>query len=214
MRIGVLGGTFDPVHLGHLRIAEEVRLQLELRRLIFIPAGQPLLRAQGPLSSAADRLQMVDLAVAGNPAFQVCRSEIKRSGPSYTVDTLAELLQRLGTKTRLFFIVGVDVLDQFHRWKDPEQVLELCHLVVVTRPGHEGFDRCAWSARFPRAAEKLTLLSGLQIDISGTEIRRRAARGDSLRNLVPEPVEEYIRERGLYLPGPAAAQAGPTGVSM
>ncbi len=119
MRIGVLGGTFDPIHLGHLMIAEEVRLRLQLDRIIFIPAGQPRLRADEYLTPAADRLRMVQLATANDPHFQVCDVETRRSGPTYTVDTLEELDQRLGPDASLHFIVGEDILGQFHRWKDP-----------------------------------------------------------------------------------------------
>ena len=200
MRVGVLGGTFDPIHLGHLLIAEEVRIKLNLERVIFMPAGQPRLRAEEPLSPAADRLRMVELAVASNPHFQACLSDIRRSGPTYTVDTLEELHQQLGAGACLFFIVGEDVLEQFHRWKDPERVLELCHLVVVTRPGQEDFDWPDWTARFFRSTGNTTRLSTPQIDISGSEIRRRASLGQSLRYLVPDAVAEYIQERGLYPP--------------
>jgi len=204
MRVGVLGGTFDPIHLGHLLIAEEVRVKLNLERVIFMPAGQPRLRAEEPVSPVADRLRMVELAVASNPHFETCLSEIRRSGPTYTVATLEELHQQLGASACLFFIVGEDVLEQFHRWKDPERVLELCHLVVVTRPGREDFDWTSWAARFSRSTSNTTRVSTPQIDISGSEIRRRSALGQSLRYLVPDPVAEYIQQRGLYgsiLPG-------------
>ncbi len=200
MRIGVLGGTFDPIHLGHLLIAEEVRAKLQLEQVIFMPAGLPRLRAEDALAPAADRFRMVELAVAGNPHFKACRSEIKRSGPTDPVETLEELHQQLGAGACLFFIVGEDVLEQFHRWKDPERVLELCHLVVVTRPGRKDFDWTAWTARFSQSTGHMTRLSTPQIDISGSEIRRRAALGQSLRYLVSDPVAEYIQERGLYQP--------------
>ena len=198
MRVGVLGGTFDPVHLGHLIVAEEVRLRLELERVIFVPAGQPRLRTDEYLSPAADRLRMVQLATADNPYFQVCDSETRRSGPTYTVDTLDELGRSLETGASLYFIVGSDVLGQFHRWKDPERVLDLCNLVVVTRSGHDDFDWPAWQKSFPQATDKSTLLDTPIVDISGSEIRRRAGRGESVRYLVPDSVAEYIRERNLY----------------
>ena len=198
MKIGVLGGTFDPVHLGHLKIAEEVRLRLDLERIIFIPAGQPRLRADSYLSPVEDRLRMVELATADNPHLQVCDIETRRSGPTYTVETLAELESSLETGASLHFIVGVDILAQFHRWKDPERVLELCYLVVVTRPGHDDFDWPAWLQGFPQARDKVTRLDIPAVDISGTEIRRRVARGESVRELVPDPVAEYIQEWKLY----------------
>ncbi len=198
MRVGVLGGTFDPIHLGHLKIAEEVRLKLDLERVLFIPTGQPRLRTDKYLSPVADRLRMVELATSDNPYFQVCDNETRRGGPTYTVDTLIELRGSLGTDASLYFIVGVDILRRFHDWKEPERVLELCNVVVVTRPGHEDFDWPAWLVTFPQAADRLTWLDTTMVDISGTEIRRRSGQGKSVRKLVPASVAEYIQERNLY----------------
>ncbi len=198
MRVGVLGGTFDPIHLGHLKIAEEVRLKLDLERVLFMPTGQPRLRADDYLSPVADRLRMVELATCDNPYFQVCDNETRRSGPTYTVDTLIELRGSLGSDDSLYFIVGVDILSRFHDWKEPERVLELCNLVVVTRPGHEDFDWTAWLGSFPQAADRLTRLEPTMVDISGSEIRRRSGQGKSVRELVPDSVAEYIQERNLY----------------
>lgn len=198
MRVGVLGGTFDPVHLGHLAIAEEVRIKLDLDRVIFIPAGQPRLRADEYLTPAIDRLRMVELAIGDNPHFQVCDIEIQRSGPTYTVDTLVELGQRFGPDTSLYFIVGADILGQFHRWKDPEKVLEACHLVVVSRPGHQDDDWPEWFRGADSVKDKVTQLEIPMVDISGTEIRRRASLGESVRHLVPDLVAEYIQDRKLY----------------
>ena len=198
MRVGVLGGTFDPVHLGHLAIAEEARIKLDLDRFIFIPAGQPRLRADEYLTPAIDRLRMVELATGDNPHFQVCDIEIQRSGPTYTVDTLVELGQRFGPDTSLYFIVGADILGQFHRWKDPEKVLDACHLVVVSRPGHRDDDWPEWFQGADSSKDKVTQLEIPMVDISGTEIRRRASLGESVRRLVPDLVVEYIQDRKLY----------------
>ena len=198
MRVGVLGGTFDPVHLGHLAIAEEVRIKLDLDRVIFIPAGQPRLRADEYLTPAIDRLRMVELATGDNPHFQVCDIEIQRSGPTYTVDTLVELGQRFGPDTSLYFIVGADILGQFHRWKDPEKVLDACHLVVVSRPRHQDDNWPEWFQGADSSKEKVTQLEIPMVDISGTEIRRRASLGESVRHLVPDLVAEYIQDRKLY----------------
>ena len=198
MRVGVLGGTFDPIHLGHLKIAEEARLKLDLERVLFIPTGQPRLRTDKYLSPVADRLRMVELATSDNPYFQVCDNETRRGGPTYTVDPLIELRGSLGTAASLYVIVGVDILRRFHDWKEPERVLELCNVVVVTRPGHEDFDWPAWLVTFPQAADRLTRLDTTMVDISGTEIRRRSGQGKSVRKLVPASVAEYIQERNLY----------------
>jgi len=198
VRVGVLGGTFDPVHLGHLAIAEEVRIRLDLNRVIFIPAGQPRLRSDEYLTPAADRLRMVELATEDNPHFQVCDIEVQRSGPTYTIDTLDELGRRLGEDTALYFIVGADILGQFHRWKDPEKVIESCHLVVVSRPGHQDDDLPEWFQSTDSANEKVTRLEIPMVDISGTEIRRRAGLGESVGHLVPDQVAAYIQARKLY----------------
>lgn len=199
MRVGIMGGTFDPVHLGHLLVAEEVRVQLGLERVIFLPAGQPWLRRHEPLSPAVDRMNMVELAVAGHPNFEACSSEIERGGPTYTVDTLEVLADLLGKDACLFFILGSDALADFPRWKDPDRILELCSLAVVSRPGCDEFDRREWAARFPQASGKAVPMVTPLIGISGTEIRRRAAGGGSLRYMVPDAVADYIRDHGLYL---------------
>ena len=156
------------------------------------------MRTDKYLSPVADRLRMVELATSDNPYFQVCDNETRRGGPTYTVDTLIELRGSLGTDASLYFIVGVDILRRFHDWKEPERVLELCNVVVVTRPGHEDFDWPAWLVTFPQAADRLTRLDTTMVDISGTEIRRRSGQGKSVRKLVPASVAEYIQERNLY----------------
>jgi nicotinate-nucleotide adenylyltransferase len=179
-------------------IAEEVRLRLDLDRVIFIPAGQPRLRAEEYLTPASDRLRMVELATEDNPHFQVCDVETRRSGPTYTVDTLDELGQRWGADIGLYFIVGEDILSQFHRWKDPETVLESCTLVVVSRPGNQDADWPEWFQKSASAKDKVTRLEIPMVDISGTEIRRRAGLGESVRQLVPDLVAEYIQDRKLY----------------
>ena len=198
MRIGILGGTFDPVHLGHLTLAEEARVQLKLDYVLFMPAGQPWLKEAQQLSSANDRLQMVRLAVASNPDFRVSVDEIERSGPTYTIDTLKALRDNLGPKTELFFILGLDAMEHFSRWKEPETLLELCQWAVVERPGHQGFDLAGFGSKYPGSAGKINLLSMPLMGISASEIRRRAKAGMSLRYYLPEGVAEYIQEHKLY----------------
>lgn len=198
MNVGILGGTFDPVHLGHLIVGEEARVALGLDQVMFIPAGQPWLKSGRCITPAEHRLRMVQLAVDSNPFFRVVDNEVEREGPTYTVATLQELRDQLGGEATLHFIVGMDSLEQFHRWKDPERLLELCRLVVVNRPGHQGVDVNTLVGRFPQAGESLRLLTVPRIEISATEIRRRVAQGVSIRYLVPREVEEYIMEHGLY----------------
>ena len=201
MRVGVLGGTFDPVHLGHLLIAEEARVRLKLDQVMLIPAGEPWLKSEQLLSPSEHRFRMLELAVASNPYFRVARNELDRPGASYTVDTLRELQQELGAETTLYFILGLDALQEFHRWEQPEGILELCELAIVSRPGYQNsniLDRQL--ARFPQAGRRINLLTVPLIDISATDIRNRAKQGHSFRYLVPEAVEKYILEHRLYLP--------------
>ena len=155
MRVGVVGGTFDPVHLGHLVMGEEARDQLELDQVLFLPAGQPWMKEGRPLSAAEHRVEMLKLATASNPYFQVCLDEVNRPGPTYTVDTLEALLAKLGAETALFFIVGQDAMREFHRWKEPDKLLNLCHLVVVERPGYGELDLAELAVRFPAARERV-----------------------------------------------------------
>lgn len=211
MRIGVLGGTFDPVHLGHLLIAEEARVRLKLDSMLLIPAGEPWLKSEQPLSPSEHRLRMLELSVASNPHFRVARNELDRPGPSYTVDTLRELRQELGPDTTLYFILGLDALAEFHRWEQPESILELCELAIVSRPGFQNsniLDQLL--ARFPEAGRRINLLSVPLIDISATDIRNRAKQGHSFRYLVPEAVEEYILEHRLYLSAEAGTESAPS----
>ncbi len=198
MRIGLVGGTFDPVHLGHLAMAEEARVQLALDRVMFLPAGQPWMKEGQPLSPVEDRVQMLRLAIASNPHFQLCLEEVDRDGPTYTVDTLTKLLEELRPETRLFFIVGQDAMQDFHRWKEPQKVMDLCTLVVVERPGQAAVDLAAIAGGNPSAKDRLQVMSMPPMGISSTEVRRRAAAGVSLRYLVPDAVAEHIEERGLY----------------
>ena len=199
MRVGILGGTFDPIHLGHLIVAEEARVGRDLRRVVFIPAGQPRLKGEQPQATAEQRLRMVELAVAANPHFRVARNEVARPGPTYTVDTLAELQRQLGPETTLCFILGLDALAQFHRWKDPERLIEMCELIIASRPGFQNTGILDEQlARYPTLGGRISLLNIPRIDISSTDIRQRAARGGSLRYLVPESVANYAREQRLY----------------
>ena len=196
--LGILGGTFDPVHHGHLLIAEEAREALGLERVILVPAATPPHKPDRPVTDAAHRLAMVELAIAGNPAFAVSRLEIERGGASYTVDTLRAL--RDGGATDPWFILSAEALALFPTWRDPSGILELCRLAVVPRAGSETLDR-AWAAdRFPGREDRIRFLAGPLLPISGSVVRRRAAAGRSVRYLVPDAVARYIADHHLYAP--------------
>ena len=209
-RIGILGGTFDPPHLGHLLIAETARAALNLESVLFLPAGEPWLKSGQAITPAAHRLRMLELAIAGNPHFRVCDCEVRRDGPSYTVDTLEELGRELPPDSELYFIVGSDVLPDFHRWKEPERILELCCLAVVERPGgpDDGIDLLA--ERFPEAVAMgaVAPAPGPRVDFSASELRRMLAQGQSVRYQIPDAVVAYIREHGLYRDGFDQGEAG------
>ncbi len=198
MRVGILGGTFDPIHIGHLIIAEEARLKLGLQKVIFMPAGQPRLRPSDAYASAEDRFHMVELATADNPCFETCSLEVHRAGTTYTVDTLDELRNAFPEGASLFFIVGEDILEKFHLWKDPERILQLCTLAVVTRKGAASSDDEGWASRFGCADGSVVRLDSPVIEVSATDIRERIHRKEPLRYLVPGPVAHYIFEHNLY----------------
>lgn len=198
MKIGVLGGTFDPVHTGHLMMAEEARASLNLAEILLVPAGQPLLKLDYPVTPAEHRLQMLRLAIAGRPHFKVSTVEIERPGPSYTVGTIAELRVQYGSEDEIFFILGWDSLAQLPGWREPSRLIKMCCLVAVPRPGFQRPDLKALEDLIPGISERVMLLDKPQIDISASAIRELAAQGLPLRHLVPEPVEEYIRQHKLY----------------
>ena len=199
MRVGVLGGTFDPVHLGHLIVAEDARLRLGLDKVIFMTAGQPWLKKEQPLTPAEQRFDMVRLATAPNPHFEAARQEIDRTGPTYTVDTLESLRRELGLDATIYFIVGLDALEQFDQWKDPERVLTLCQLLVLDRPGEEDFDWPGFYDRVPDAEGRVQVVPASAVEVSATELRRRLSTGEPLDGQAPVAVADYIQEHGLYL---------------
>jgi len=198
MKIGILGGTFDPVHIGHLTVAEEARDSLHLSEVIMVPAGQPLLKPDYPVTPAEHRLQMLRLAVNDRPYLRVSTMEIERPGPSYTVETIAEFQGRYGHEDEIFFILGWDSLAQLPEWREPSWLIRLCYMVAVPRPGCQRPDLEALEASIPGISRRVIFLEKPHIDISASAIRELAVRGLSLRHLVPEPVAEYIREHKLY----------------
>jgi nicotinate-nucleotide adenylyltransferase len=198
MKVGVLGGTFDPVHMGHLAIAEEARASLDLVEVILLPAGQPLLKPPRPITPAVHRLHMLRLAVADRPYFKVSAMEIERPGPSYTVDVIAELRVQYDIGDEIYFILGWDSLAQLPEWREPSRLIRMCYLVAVPRPGWQLPKLEALEASIPGISQRVVYLDKPCIDISATVIRERAARGLSLRHLVPGPVAEYIKKHKLY----------------
>jgi nicotinate-nucleotide adenylyltransferase len=181
-RVGVFGGTFDPVHVGHLAIANAALDELELDRIYFVPARRSPLKQDGPIASPEDRLAMLVSATANEPRFRVSEIELDRKGPSFTVDTL----EALRGEGELFLILGSDAYADFERWREPARIRDLATVVLAARPGA------------PNAPSGVRMLDSPLMDISSRELRARAARGRSLRYLVPEEVLRYIEEHRLY----------------
>jgi nicotinate-nucleotide adenylyltransferase len=198
MKIGVLGGTFDPIHIGHLKVAEEVTARLNLTEIIFMPAGQPWLKADNPISPAKHRVEMVRLAIAGKPYFKLSTIEIDRPGPTYTVDTIDELRHELGSGHELFFILGWDNLIQLPEWQEPSRLVKLCRLVAVPRVGYPSPELESLDAVIPGLSQRVILLDSPRVDINASIIRQRVGQGLSIHHLVPEPVERYIKQHRLY----------------
>jgi nicotinate-nucleotide adenylyltransferase len=201
VKIGILGGTFDPIHLGHLMIAEEGRSQLGLERVLFIPAGRPWLKTDREITPAIHRLQMLKLATADNPCFQISAVEIDRHGPSYSVDTMAALRQKLGKKAELFFLMGWGSLNELSLWKEPGKLIQLCHLVAFPRSGCEKPDLASLEKSIPGISLRVIWLEVTPVDISASDIRGRVAKGLPIGHLVPEVVAGYIEEHKLYQQG-------------
>jgi nicotinate-nucleotide adenylyltransferase len=201
-RIGVMGGTFDPIHHGHLIAAEEARWQFDLDQVVFVPTGRPWQKPVG-VSPAEDRYRMTVLATASNPAFTVSRLEVDHPGPTYTVDTLRRLRAAQPAGTRLFFITGADAVLQILTWKEPDQVLALAEFIAATRPG---FDLDRLIAQVPGAAGRVHRIEIPALAISSSDLRSRVARGAPVQYLVPDGVARYIHDHALYR-GPAAPQA-------
>lgn len=199
MNIGVMGGTFDPIHLAHLAVAEEARARLNMAEILFVPAGQPWLKPDTYISPAEHRVNMLRLAIADKPYFKLSTVEIERAGPSYTVDTIAELKGELDAGDELFFILGWDSLSELPKWREPSRLVRMCRLVVAPRPGCSAPDLKSLEAAIPGLSQRVTIMDKPEIDISASEIRERVARSLSIRHLVPEPVDRYIKEHGLYI---------------
>ncbi len=213
MKIGLFGGTFDPIHWGHLRSAEEVREALSLDRILFIPASNPPLKRKQPGASARDRLEMVRLATAKNRGFAVSTVEMSRPGKSYSIDTIRYFAGRLSPKDSLYFILGIDAFRQIGWWKDFREIFPLCHLVVTSRPGCDAplslrempvaVRRLFCYNKYKRAYKHqsgtwLLFIKITDLSISASDIRSCLSERKSIRYLVPLEVETYIKRKGLY----------------
>ncbi|MCM8800557.1 MAG: nicotinate-nucleotide adenylyltransferase [Candidatus Omnitrophica bacterium] len=187
MRIGILGGTFNPIHLGHLILAEEARQKLKLDKVIFVPTYLPPHKDNKEIAPAQDRLKMVKLAIKNNPYFSVSDIEIRRKGRSYTIDTLREF-KRIMPSDELYFIIGSDLLNYLNEWKDLDEILKMVNFIVATRPDYP----------LDKLPPHITTLPIRAVDISGYQIRQAIKQKHSFRYLVPEKVFKYITKRGLY----------------
>lgn len=200
-RVGVMGGTFDPIHYGHLAVAEEVRASLDLAEMVFIPAGEPPHKPGLHITPAQDRAEMVRLAIASNPRFTLSRVDLDRPGPSYTSETVRLLRQEWGEQTAIYFVIGWDSLEELHTWHEPEAILEqIAYLVAVHRPGYVEAEhyREQLEANLPGISKRLRTVPAPQLDISATDLRQRVAQHRPIKYQLPEAVEEYIIEHGLY----------------
>jgi nicotinate-nucleotide adenylyltransferase len=211
-RIGLLGGTFDPIHNGHLSLADYVLNALELDSILFIPAARPPHKGHATVTSFKHRSAMVKIAVLDKPRFFVSDMELQRSGPSYSIDTLKELRVLLGPEVHLFFIIGMDAFVELETWKNGKQLLDYADLAVVARPGHPlslidsginilgnySFDsvRSSWSA--PDRLGRIYPVNMMPIAISSTDVREKARAGVSLAGLIPASVSEYIVKHDLF----------------
>ncbi len=189
-KIGIWGGTFDPPHIGHLIIAQEVKEKLKLDQIFFIPAALPPHKKKIKISPSLARLQMINLAVKDNPDFRVLDLELKRKGASYTVDTLRDLTRRY-PGTQFFLILGEDNLNYIQSWKDLHEIFSLAKVIFVPRPGFK-------NNKAKSRLKKGVFLKLRGIDISSTEVRERIKKGKSIRYIVPDEVQKYIKKKGLY----------------
>ncbi len=193
MRIGFYGGTFDPVHLGHLLVAEQARIELDLQRVFFILSPNPPHKSTTAISPVSHRLNMLQLALSDQPQFEVSTAELERPGVTYTVETLRYFRSQPEFMAAEFFlIIGADSLLEFKNWREPQAIISMARLAVYSRPGLD------WQKTPPQFLQAAHLLNGPPIDISATDIRRRCRHGLSIRDFVPETVRNYILENFLY----------------
>ena len=198
-RIGIMGGTFNPIHTGHLIIADDAREKYKLDKVLFIPSGVPPHKPDSEVLDPEHRFEMVRLAVASNDGFEASRMEIDREGYTYTVYTLNELKERYGEGTTFYFIIGADVVPELKTWREYKKVFQLCEFIAVLRPGHSETDFIGEIQQLEAEyGAKIHPMQSRLIDISSTDIRENCMRRTSIKYLVPEAVEKYILDKGLY----------------
>ncbi len=198
MKVGVLGGTFDPVHRGHIAMAEEAKASLGLDEMLLIPAGHPMSKTTYRITPAQHRLEMLRLAAADKPHLKVSTMELERPGPTYTIDTLIELKKRYGDKADIYFILGWDSLSQLAEWHEPGRIIGMCHLVAVPRPGFPKPSLEELEKELPGISGKVIFMDKPQMDICASGIRDTVAGGKAIDTLVPGPVAKYIKKNQLY----------------
>lgn len=199
-RLGILGGTFDPIHYGHLRIAETARESLQLEQVVFVPNGVPAHKDARGVSSIAARLEMVRLAIASNPAFACSAIETERAGPSYAIDTVRAFRRQYPHLEALFWIVGADTVPQIPTWHDAGALVQECRFAAVTRPGTNEAEALLPPGFAP--PDCVTTLRAPGLEIAATALREAVRLGHSIKYLVPEAVEASVRRRGLYRSAP------------
>jgi len=203
-RIGVLGGTFDPIHYGHLAAAEEARVRVNLEKVLFVVAGVPPHKQDEDVTPVEHRLAMVRLGIASNPHFGISRVDVERPGPSYTVDTISILQEQWGPEVELFFVMGLDSLVEVPTWHQPQRLIRLCRFVAVSRPGFE-VDMRQLEDSVPGISSRVEIIDMPEVEISSSDLQRRVHEGLPIKYQVPEEVESYISKFRLYEPpaGPA-----------
>lgn len=199
MKVGILGGTFDPIHYGHLVAGEEARCALGLERVLFVPSARPPHKLKYRVSAPEVRVEMVRLAIADNPSFELSTVELDRPGYSYTVETVALLQEKLSPRAKLYFILGEDALADLPTWHKPERLLETCELIAVNRPGYHSFSLRLLERQLPGVERRVHPVRIPELAIWSTELRARVASGLPIRYLVPDSVHDYISAHGLYL---------------
>jgi nicotinate-nucleotide adenylyltransferase len=194
-RLGVMGGTFDPIHYGHLVTAEEALHQFDLDEVLFVPTGQPWMKQHEKVSPPEDRYLMTVIATASNPRFRVSRMDVDRDGPTYAVDTLRGLKSDLGDDVALFFITGADAILEIFQWKQPQELFDLAHFIAATRPG---FDIASFESHAETHHPGISVMNIPALAISSTDVRARVHEGRPIRYLVPEGVNSYVQKAALY----------------